>query len=491
MRNLGKTSVTKGAILTVSMRWADRAIGFVSTLILARLLAPEDFGIIAMASLVVGLVDAFLALGVHVALIQNHNAEPAHYNTAWTLRLAQLGIAAALIFLAAPHAAIYFNDPRIVPVLRFMAVGMLLMGVENIGIVTFQKEMRFGLDFRFAFLKRIASFLITIVAAWFMHSYWALVIGNLAGRSIGVFLSYRMHPMRPRFSLEKVKEIFSVSQWMLMSSIAAYLNRSLDNMLVGRHENATVVGGYTLANEISAMPTTEVLAPLNRVLFPAFVEAKQNLSELKRLYLLAQGVQSLIGMAAGVGLALVADEAVAVLLGEKWKFVVPFVQVLTLAYVMESIATSGGYVLITMGKVRSAAFVSLLQIAFFAVAVFLVLKHIDAFQLALLRVVAVFSGLIVSFWLLRRALNNLSLMDIIRTLLRPVLATGVMALAVITIGDVIHAGPLVELAAKIVTGVLSYPAAILLMWYVVGRPDGAESYLLTKVCSSLPNVKRK
>lgn len=490
MHNRGKTSVIHGAILTVSMRWTDRLIGFVSTLILARLLAPEDFGIIAMASLVVGLVDAFLALGVHVALIQNHNADESHYNTAWTLRLIQLAIAAALIFLGAPYAADYFNDSRIVPVLGFMALGMLLMGVENIGIVTFQKEMRFGMDFRFIFLKRITGFVITIAAAWLLRNYWALVIGNLAGRAFGAFLSYRMHPMRPRISLEKVREIFSVSQWMLMSSIAAYLNRSLDNMLVGRHENATVVGGYTLANEISAMPTTEVLAPLNRVLFPAFVEAKENLGELKRLYLLAQGVQSLIGMSAGVGLALVANEAVSVLLGEKWHFVVPFVQVLALAYVVESISTSGGYVLITLGKVRSSAFVSLLQVGIFSASVFLLLSDVDAIELALLRLASVFSGLIVSFWLLKRAMHNINFSDLIRILLRPLLATCVMAFTVISIGDAMHVAPLVALVVKILAGAAIYPMAVLLMWYAVGKPEGAESYLLNKVRSSLPTAKK-
>jgi lipopolysaccharide exporter len=269
------------------------------------------------------------------------------------------------------------------------------------------------------------------------------------------------------------------------------LNRNLDNMLVGRHENATVVGGYTLANEISAMPTTEVLAPLNRVLFPAFVEAKHNLNELKRLYLLAQGVQSLIGMAAGIGLALVADEAVAVLLGDKWTFVVPFVQILALAYVMESIATSAGYVLITMGKVRSAAFISMLQVALFAAGVIMLLTTIEAYKLALLRVAAVLAGLIVSFWLLKHTMRNISLMDIVRTFVRPLLGTVVMALAVFGIGDLLHAGALVGLFAKIVTGMLSYPAAVLLLWYVAGRPEGAESYLLNKVCLSLLSVKRK
>lgn len=489
MRGSGPTSVFKGAILTVSMRWTDRLIGFVSTLILARLLAPEDFGIIAMASLVVGLVDVLLALGVNVALIRNPNATPAHYNTAWTLRLAQSAVAAMVVFFVAPKAATYFSDPRIIPVLRFMALGMLFVGMENIGTITFQKEMRFGLDFRFVFLKRIVGFLTTMIAASLLHSYWALVIGTLAGRGFGVLLSYQMHPMRPRFSLEKMKEIFSVSQWMLVNSIGNYLNRNLDKMLVGRRASATIMGGYTLADEISAMPSTEVLAPLNRVLFPAFVEAKKDLTELKRLYLLAQGVQSLLGISAGVGLALVAHEAIFVLLGEKWLFVAPFVQVLALANVVEAITTSGGYVLITMGKIKSAALISWLQVIFFAAAVFLVLPGADALQIALIRVVTVLAGLFVSVWMLIRTLNNVSVLDIIRTVLRPLLATGVMALSVISIGEVIHLAPLAALVVKITAGLLSFPTAVMLMWWVAGKPSGAESYLLDKALSALSRRK--
>jgi lipopolysaccharide exporter len=483
MRGAGPTSVFKGAILTVCMRWTDRLIGFVSTLILARLLVPADFGVVAMASLVVGLIDVLLALGVNVALIRNHNATPAHYNTAWTLRLAQSAVAATVVFIAAPKAAAYFSDPRIIPVLRFMALSMLLVGMENIGIITFQKEMRFGLDFRFVFLKRIAGFLATILAAWLLRSYWALVIGTLVGRSFGVLLSYQIHPMRPRFSLEKMKEIFSVSQWLLVNSIAGYLNRNLDKMLIGRRANATVIGGYTLADEISAMPSTEVLAPLNRVLFPAFVGAKNDLTELKRLYLLAQGVQSLLGVSAGVGLALVAQEAVLVLLGAKWLFVVPFVRVLALANVVEAITTSGRYVLLTCGKIRSAALVNWLQVLFFATGALLMLPHADALQLASIRVVTVLAEFVVSIWLLMQTLNNVGLRDIVRTVLRPLLATGAMALAVISIGEAIELAPLAELILKIATGMATFPVAILLMWWVAGKPAGAESYLLDKARS--------
>ena len=206
------------------MRWADRSIAFVSTLILARLLVPEDFGVIAMASLVIGLADVFFELGVNVALIQNKTPSPAHYDTAWTLRLIQTTLAAIIVVIASPWAATYFNDPRVTLVTQVLAVSLILSGLENIGVVTFQKEMQFGREFQFLFCKRIVGFIVTIVAAWFIRSYWAMVIGALAGRTFGVALSFAMHPMRPRLSLKKFGEIFSVSQWMLVRSIGGYLS---------------------------------------------------------------------------------------------------------------------------------------------------------------------------------------------------------------------------------------------------------------------------
>ena len=179
-------TILQGTVLTVAMRWTDRLIGLISTLILARLLVPEDFGIIAMASLAIGLADVMLDLGVNIALIQNRNVTQAHFNTAWTLRLIQTAIATLLVLATAPLAAEYFKNDRLQPVLQVLAFSILISGFENIGIIRFQKEMQFGAEFRFMFLRRMAGFLVTIGAAWFLHSYWALVIGTLAGRVIGV-----------------------------------------------------------------------------------------------------------------------------------------------------------------------------------------------------------------------------------------------------------------------------------------------------------------
>lgn len=480
MTAIGRTSILQSAALTVAMRWIDRLIGLVSTLILARLLVPEDFGIIAMASLVVGLFEVILDLGVNVALIQNSTPKQAHYDTAWTLRLLQTLVTAGAIALGASLAGEYFGDPRVVAVLQIMALGPVLTATENIGVVTFQKNMQFGLDFRFMFLKRFAGFIATMIAAVLLKSYWALVLGALTGKAVGVALSYWMHAMRPRLSLSCFKEIFSVSQWMLVRGIGAYFNGSLHRLLVGNRAEATTMGAYSLASEISSMPAGEVLSPINRVLFPAFVKAKHDLAELKRLYLLSLSVQTLLAIPASVGLALVAHEAVLVLLGEKWMLAVPFVQLLALSNVVQAISTSGGYVMITLGQIRKSALLVWVQVIIFATLAFVALPDGTAVQIAWLRLTTVFLGLTLSLALLMSTLRNVRLRDILAAVFRPILASVLMAAALLQFDDFLSISPLGLLLIKISTGAFIYVVSVVTIWCVVRQPIGAETYIIGK-----------
>ncbi len=480
-RRPGQTTIFKGALLSIAMRWTDRFIGLISTLILARLLAPEDFGIIAMASLVIGLLDVLLDLGVNVALIQNPQPTQAHYDTAWTLRLMQSSVTAVLVFLGAPLAGDYFGDERVVPVMQVLSAGIVVTGLENIGVVQFQKYMQFGLDFRFMFLKRITGFAATITAAVLMQSYWALVVGTIVGRVIGTVISYRMHAMRPRPSLEAFRDIFAISQWMLVRSAGQYLDNSLHKLIVGRRSDSSVLGAYTLADEISAMPSTELLAPINRALFPAFVAARDNLSELKRLFLLAQGVQTLVGIPAGVGLAMVASEAVLVLLGEKWVRAVPYIQTLALVGAVQAITTSGGYVLITLGRIGLVALIAWAQIGMLVLGAFVLLPISDAATLAAIRLSTVTIGLSIVLLALKTNLPSLNLQDMGRTVTRPVIATISMAGTLHQLNQALIFEPWLMLIIKVTTGLFTYVLVIIALWVATGRPEGPESYALQKL----------
>ena len=484
-------NVISSALLTVGMRWTDRLIGFVSTLILARLLAPEDFGVIAMASLVIGLADVLLDLGVNVALIRNASATPADYDTAWTLRMVQAILATAIVAAAAPWAAVYFTEPRLVPVMLALSASFVLSAAENIGIITFQKEMLFTRDFKFLFTRRMFGFVVTIAAAFWLQSYWALVIGSLAGRAFGAGLSYVMHPMRPRLSLEKWRDIFAVSQWLLLRNSANFLDARLHQMVVGRREGTEVMGIYALADEIAALPTTELLAPLNRVLFPAFVRVKDDLAELKRVYLLALGVQALIGVPAGVGLALVADEAVQLLLGVKWRAAASFIEVIAIANVVSAIGVSGIYVMLTLDQSRFTAIYSWMQVFVFTAGAFLLLPEGGALSIAWLRLAVAIFGIGFFYAMLKRVLKDLRSVEIVATIYRPLLAAALMSAAVIELDTLAHWGVFPLICAKIALGALAYTTGVVVLWSVAGRPPGPEAYLIKNIRAFIDRGKSR
>ena len=471
--------IVHGAMFTVATRWVDRLIGLISTLVLARLLVPEDFGIIAMASLVIALADVVFDLGVHVTLVQNQAPLQEDFDTAWTLGMIQSAVAMVVLYLCAPFAAQYFHEPRVENVIKILGVALMATGLENIGVVNFQKDMRFGKDFLFRFTKRFSGFAATIVCAWVLRSYWALVIGTLVGRLVGVACSYWMHPMRPRLSLARVREIMGVSQWLLARTTGDYFENQLHRMVVGRRDSVAALGTYTLAGDISAMPSTELLMPINRVLFPAFVAVKDNPEELKRVFLLAQGVQSLIAIPASVGLALVAPELVTLMLGEKWLMAVPLVQILALAYLAEAMLSSAGYLMITLAQVKTLALFAWVQVGVFAVFVFFAFPGALALQIAWLRLLlSVISG-VAFVWLLLRVFAPLRWKDLLRGTVRPLAAACAMSAGLVLVNMLWLATPLaLALLVKVMLGALLYAGTIALMWYAVGTPVGPESYLL-------------
>jgi O-antigen/teichoic acid export membrane protein len=463
------------------MRWIDRLFGFISTLILARLLLPDDFGIVAMASIIVGLVDTLLDLGVGSALVQNKAAGRDDFDTAWTLRLIQAMLAAGLIWVAAPFAVEYFRDPRVLDVIRVMACSILIGGFENIGIVAFQKNMEFGRDFQFFFFRRILGFLVTMALAFWWQSYWAMVIGALAGRCFGVLLSYWLHDYRPRLSLVRLKKIWSFSQWMLICNLGNFGQLQIDKFLVGRRSEATTMGTYVLANEIATMPTTELLAPLGRVLFPLFVDAAHDPSRLKAAFCKALGIQSLVALPAGIGLCLIADGAVRLLLGEQWLNAIPLLQILALISVFTALTHSSSYLLLALGKVSAQALVAWIQLVILATLGILFFPDAGAQGIALIRLMTTAFGLLVLIVLVLHYVPQLRMSDFATSAWRPVSATGLMAV-VLNFLPPFDGLPLIfNLFMLIMVGALTYMSGILLLWRFSGYPEGAESYLLEQL----------
>jgi O-antigen/teichoic acid export membrane protein len=383
-----------------------------------------------------------------------------------------------LIWLLAPFAVEYFRDPRVLDVIRVMALAILIGGFENIGIVAFQKNMEFGRDFQFFFFRRIAGFAVTIALALWLHSYWAMVIGAVVGRTVGVVISYWLHDYRPRFSVARLKQIWSFSQWILVRNLGSYGAGQIDKFLVGRRTDATAMGSYALADEIAAMPSTELLAPLSRVLFPLFVNAANDPEKLRAAFCKAIGVQSILGLPAGVGLFMVADDAVLLLLGERWQHAIPLLQTLALASIFSALGYSSSYLLVTMGRVSVQALLAWIQLGMMAFLAIMVFPEAGAQGLAYIRLATAAVGFMLIVALMLKYIEIVRLRDLISQAWRPVFSTIIMALALSIIPRFGFPALIFQVAFTVAFGAAVYACAIFIFWRMSGCSDGAETYLL-------------
>ena len=478
-----------GTIWMVAARWGGRLIGMVSTIILARLLVPEDFGLVAMAMIVVGLVEVLFAYGVDTALIQNPRAGKDHFDTAWTIRIIQGGLVTGLLFLVAPLASAYFKEPRVADVLRVLCVAIVVNSVSNVGVIQFRKDLNFSKEFQFAMIGRVINFVATIGMAFALRNFWALVLGQLIGSVLGCIQSYVMHPYRPRLSVKAAREIWSFSQWMLLVNISNYALGKVDEIVVGGQGNGTIMGIYSVSSEVAELPTTELAFPLARALLPGYALLKDDPGRLNQAFLNVLGFVSTVTVPAALGLAMLAEHLVPILLGNKWIDTIPLIQCLAIFGAIRTIYGGAGNLLVVLGRTKLLAALTWFQVA---LTIGATLAGIHAFgligvALAKLAVVPVF--FLVLFYTVVRV-SSITRREIGARIWRPSVAGLAMVVTLECFARVAPSNPLSAIAVSTVIGALVYSAAILLLWQSSGRPAGTESFLLDVAAQRLKRGAR-
>lgn len=474
--------VAAGAAWMVSLQFASRAIGLLSLPILARLLLPEDFGVLAMAWAVVSLVGMLGAFGILRALIREQNASRDLYDTAWTLNVLKGLAIAALVIAAAPFAGAQFDDPRIVPVIYMLAITCILDGFSNIGVVDFQKELRFRRQFIFDLSGRLAGFAMTICLAYWWRDYWALVWGSLFASAIAFTASYLMHPFRPRVSLSAFNVIFRFSRWSFIHEVSAELGRKIPILMTGRAFTTEIVAYFSVANEIARTVSTELQGPVTKALFPGLAKIASERSKLAAAYLDILGVKLLVFLPLTVGIVLVGPHLVRIILGENWLAVVPLLQILSLAGVIEIFRSNNSTFLLVGDWPHLAAAISGLRLVIMlaAVTVGLSLNGVVGVAWAVIVTSAVVAS--VSFTLVNRILRC-SLHALWRRCWRSIVAAGGLCIAVLNLrytiwtkGDLESA--VLELMVIVLAGAATYILIIAVLWRLFDQREGPERAVL-------------
>lgn len=476
MQNI-RGQILRGSVWISGARIVANALSALSTIVLARLLLPSDFGLVALATSMLAVLQAFTELSLSQALIHIKDPSRDHYNTAWTLNLGRGLLIGTGFAAAAPILAELYSEPRLGAVIVALGVSAALGGIQNPKLIMFQKKLKFHQDAILGVVAALVNVCVSIGSALVLRSYWALVAGLLAGQAVSIVLSYIMFPFRPALRVTHFRELWHFSAWVSISQIVNTLNYRFDYLLVGTFLGRNDLGLYTVGGRLAVVPGQELVRPLTSTLFPAFSLAGSDTERLKRAYRRVQRVVTAVALPTSVGFGLVAEPFVRIALGPSWLGAIPIVQLLAFTFALDTLGSLVFPLAMAKGETRSLFLRNSLKLA---IRMPLILIGMAAGGLAGLlagRAIAGFIGVAVDMTMVTR-LVGISVMAQLRANIRCFLATAVMIVACVSVhqpaaGDTV--GLALQLAATIVVGLVSYVSATLACWQIAGRPEGPES----------------
>ena len=469
----------------VAFKMADKLIGLVSTLVLARMLLPADFGLVAMAMLLISALNLLVSFGFDVSLISNRDAGRDEFDTAWTFTvLFSAGCAVILGLLAIPTANFY-HEPRLVFVILVLAVTFAIQGCANIGPVIFRREMRFDQEFKYLLSRRMSTVVVTIPLALIMQNYWALVIGQFSGTLLATVLSYIVSDYRPRFSLKAKVALFHSSKWMVVNNVMGFINNNIAQFCIGRISGAQVLGVYSIGAEISSMPTTELIAPINRAAFPGYAKAANDINVLRNSFLKVISSIALFAIPAGLGILAVADLLVPAVLGWKWTDAIPVMQILAIYGVIQALQTNIGYIYLALGNLRRITIIGGIQAVLTLLLLIPSTYYYGVRGAAWASLGTIVLMIPVNQTLIARCLD-LSATEFGKRLVRPLISALVMAGVIMLLKHTftlrhVTLDYVLALLLCVAVGALVYGTTVYALWRLAGAPEGPEHFVVLKL----------
>ena len=473
-----------GAGWLVAFRMFTRTLGVISTLVLARVLIPADFGLVAMATTFSAAVDSLSQIGVQDALLRRPEDDRSLFDTAFTLQLLRSLVTGSIIALSSTLVAHWFNEPRLVPVLLVLAVLAAANGFENVGIVEFRRSLRYDNQFVLQAIPRIASVATTIATAFILRSYWALLCGTFVWVILRLVTSYTLHPYRPKLSLHNWRSLAGFSFWLWLTSLATLVWDRCDPFILGPALGTAQLGVYLLAFEVATLPLTELVQPAADVLFAGFSAANKEGTNPIALALSVATTLLLIVAPMAIGISAGAGYVVAALLGAKWQAAQPLIYTLGFICIFSPFPWVCTSALMAKGFVRSNFLANLMSSTTKVTVLVLVtmltgtLAHIALAEVVVMALeAAIFAAL------LSRS-GFVGARDIAGPILRILLASAAAIIAAWSTGLAWHpiqmtTLPALSHGALLAAVVMSVFAAVDLgCWFAVGKPEGPEARLI-------------
>lgn len=352
LKNDLKRRSIRGGAITIIQQVAKMILQIGSTIVLARLLTPEDYGLFGMVKAVTGFIELFRHLGLNIATIQKTDINHSQVSTLFWISVGISVLLTALTITFAPAIAWFYGEPRLIAITTALAFGYIISGLGTQHFALLSRQMYYRTLTINAIVSMVVSIIVAIISAWFGAKYWALVFMTLSGacaNTLGFWFVCRWRPGLPKWDSE-VKAMLAFGSGLTGSNIVTYISQNIDNVLIGKYWGAQELGLYARAYQLLLLPLIAINGPMRNVTINTLSRLVDSPARYRQVYLRLLEKIIMIAIPLVAFLLLTSDWLVAILLGSQWSGVSEIFRWFSFSAFIQPIDTTMGWLLISQGR---------------------------------------------------------------------------------------------------------------------------------------------
>jgi O-antigen/teichoic acid export membrane protein len=348
--------VVKGGSWVVFGRIATQILDMGKLIVILNLLEVQDIGLLAVATLMMGMLNSFSDTGINAALIQKKEDIKPYLDTAWTIGIIRGFVLFVIMYFAAPYvAALKVPDDKVdltITLVRVIGASLLVAPFGNIGKVYFSRNLNFKKLFILDLSSKSIDFIVSIVIAITYRSVWAVVAGKLSSIFVSLLLSYVLHAYRPRlrFEKQKAKVLWTFGKWIFALTIMGFMMTHLDDLFVWGYLGIISLAYYQTAFKFAQIPAKHISTLVSKVSFPAYSRLQHDIPRLQEAYLKVLKFTAFLSVPVAVMIFVLAPDFVTLFLKEKWLPIVLCLRVMVLRGLIISLGSTRGAIYKAVGK---------------------------------------------------------------------------------------------------------------------------------------------
>lgn len=455
------TSDKKAVLSNMMWRFAERCgaqgVSFLVSIILARLLLPEEYGVVSLITIFTSILNLFIDSGFKNALIQKKNADQLDYSTVFYFNIFMGIVLYLLMFAASPAIAGFYNKDYMTPYIRVMSLTLVIGGVNGVQTAVVAKRMEFK---RFFYATLGGTLLSAVVGIWMAYEgmgVWALIAQRLVNQLVNTCILWGTVGWKPSlmFSFQRLKPMFSYGSKLLGSSFLNTMTTNLSSLIIGKVYSSAMLAYYDKGKRIPNLVVENLQSSVQSVLFPVIAERQEQKEEVRKILRRSFMTAAYCIFPCMTGIALCGESIIRILYTEKWISMVPYLQLWCFVYAFYLLHTADLQVIQAMGRSDTVLKIEVIK------QIISLLAIVAAIPLGVLAMMAAMCVVTVICLYINaqpnKELAGYSFKDHVRDLLPIIGLNVVMGIAVWLVGK-LFTGDILTLTVQILTGVIVYTA---------------------------------